>query len=144
MAGYVGHTGGLTNPRPWRGRCRAGYSNTGGPPLPRKRAPLQKKVVESEPDDQTHSKRRQGKALTASKDMRSRRIILNDPPNRNARTGSYHGKTAPVPMHNAYTWRNPGGPIGSPAGHQTAGYATAKSNHGGKHAGTNGLSLIHI
>ena len=36
-------TGGLTNPRPWRGRCRAGYSNTGGPPLPRKRAPLQKK-----------------------------------------------------------------------------------------------------
>ena len=42
MAGGVGHTGGLTNPRPWRGRCRAGYSNTGGPPLPRKRAPLQK------------------------------------------------------------------------------------------------------
>ena len=38
----VEHTGGLTNPRPWRGRCRAGYSNTGGPPLPRKRAPLQK------------------------------------------------------------------------------------------------------
>ena len=35
-------TGGLRNPRPWRGRCRAGYSNTGGPPLPRKRAPLQK------------------------------------------------------------------------------------------------------
>ena len=33
-------TGGLTNPRPWRGRCRAGYSNTGGPPLPRKRAPF--------------------------------------------------------------------------------------------------------
>ena len=28
----------------WRGRCRAGFSNTGGPPLPRKRAPLQKKV----------------------------------------------------------------------------------------------------
>ena len=43
MAGGVGHMGGLTNPRPWRGRCRAGYSNTGGPPLPRKRAPLQKK-----------------------------------------------------------------------------------------------------
>ena len=35
--------GGLTNPRPWRGRCRAGYSNTGGPPLPRKRAPSSKK-----------------------------------------------------------------------------------------------------
>ena len=43
MVDGVGHTGGLTNPRPWRGRCRAGYSNTGGPPLPRKRAPLQKK-----------------------------------------------------------------------------------------------------
>ena len=42
MAGGVGHTGGLTNPRPWHGRCRAGYSNTSGPPLPRKRAPLQK------------------------------------------------------------------------------------------------------
>ena len=46
MAGGVGHTGGLTNPHPWRGRCRAGYSNTGGPPLPRKRAPLQKKTLE--------------------------------------------------------------------------------------------------
>ena len=30
----MGHTGGLINPRPWRERCRAGYSNTGGPPLP--------------------------------------------------------------------------------------------------------------
>ena len=45
MAGGVGHMGGLTNPRPWRGRCRAGYSNTGGPPLPQKRAPLTKKWV---------------------------------------------------------------------------------------------------
>ena len=35
--------GGLTNPRPWRGRCRAGYSNTGGPPLPRQREPLRAK-----------------------------------------------------------------------------------------------------
>ena len=43
MTGGVGHTGGLTNPRPWRRRCRAGYSNTGGPPLPRKRAPSSKK-----------------------------------------------------------------------------------------------------
>ena len=43
MAAGVGHTGGLTKPRPWRGRCRAGYSNTGGPPLPRKRAPSSKK-----------------------------------------------------------------------------------------------------
>ena len=36
-------TGGLTNPRPWRGRCRAGSSKTGGPPLPQKRAPYTKK-----------------------------------------------------------------------------------------------------
>ena len=40
---FTGCTGGLTKLRPWRGRCRAGYSNTGGPPLPRKRAPLTKK-----------------------------------------------------------------------------------------------------
>ena len=26
MEGGMGHTGGLTNRRPWRGRCRAGYS----------------------------------------------------------------------------------------------------------------------
>ena len=44
MAGVVGHTGGLTNPRPWRGRCRAGFSNTDGPPLPQKRAPYKKSV----------------------------------------------------------------------------------------------------
>ena len=31
--------GGLINPRTWRRRCRASSSNTGGPPLPRKRAP---------------------------------------------------------------------------------------------------------
>ena len=48
MAGSVGHMGGLTNPRPWCGRCRAGYYNTGGPPLPRKRAPLQKRCRELE------------------------------------------------------------------------------------------------
>ena len=36
--------GGLINPRPWRGRCRAGYSNTGGPPLPRKRAPYKNRT----------------------------------------------------------------------------------------------------
>ena len=44
MVGVVGHTGGLTNPRIWRRRCRAGYSNTGGPPLPQKRAPFSKKA----------------------------------------------------------------------------------------------------
>ena len=44
MEGGVGHNGGLTNPRPRPGRCRAGYFNTGGPPLPRKRAPSQKRT----------------------------------------------------------------------------------------------------
>ena len=69
---------------------------------------------------------------------------LNDSPNRNARTGSYRGKTAPMPMHDAYTWRNPGGPIGSPACNQTAGYATAKSDHAGKHVGTNGRAGCNV
>ena len=73
------------------------------------------------------SKRRQGKTHTASKAMRSRRVVLNDSPNRNARTGSHRGKTASMPMHDAYTWRNPGGPIGSPAGDQTAGFVCFQS-----------------
>ena len=42
MVGGVGHTDGLKKTRPWRGRCRAGCSITGGPPLPRKMAPLVK------------------------------------------------------------------------------------------------------
>ena len=29
MTGGVGHTGGLTSPRPWLRRGRVGYSNTG-------------------------------------------------------------------------------------------------------------------
>ena len=41
--GGVGHIDGLTNPRAWRGRCRAGFSNTGGPSSPRKRASFTKK-----------------------------------------------------------------------------------------------------
>ena len=40
----MGHTGGVIYPRPWRRRCRASYSNTGGPPLPRKRGALSKKA----------------------------------------------------------------------------------------------------
>ena len=39
----AGHTGGLINPRPWQRRCPSGYSNTGGPPLPRKRVSLRRK-----------------------------------------------------------------------------------------------------
>ena len=37
MDKYDGIMGGLTNP---------GFSNTGGPPLPRKKAPLQKSMTE--------------------------------------------------------------------------------------------------
>ena len=48
MSGDVGHTVGLKKPRPWRGRCGAGYSNTGGPSLPQKRAPCQKTLIEAE------------------------------------------------------------------------------------------------
>ena len=33
MVDDVGHTSDLTNPHPGRRRCRAGHSNTGGPPL---------------------------------------------------------------------------------------------------------------
>ena len=45
--------------------------------------------------------------------MRSRRVVLNDPPNSNTRTGTgtYRGKTAPVPMYDLHSWRNPGGPV---------------------------------
>ena len=43
----------------------------------------------------THSQMRQGKALTTPKDMRSRRVVLNDNPYRNVRTstgtGTYRG-----------------------------------------------------
>ena len=45
MAGGVGHTGGLTNPRPWRGRFQAGYSNTSGPSLASKEGAFTKKTV---------------------------------------------------------------------------------------------------
>ena len=38
--------GGPTNPRPGLGQYRAGFSNNGGSPKPRKRAPFQKKIAE--------------------------------------------------------------------------------------------------
>ena len=41
----MGHMGGLINPRPGRGQDRTGFSNTGGSPKPRKRAPCQKKIL---------------------------------------------------------------------------------------------------
>ena len=42
----MGHMGGLINPRPGRGQYRASFSNTGGSPKPRKRAPCQKKIIQ--------------------------------------------------------------------------------------------------
>ena len=45
MVGDKGHMGGLINPRPGRGQYRAGFSNTGGSPKPRNRAPYQKNRV---------------------------------------------------------------------------------------------------
>ena len=39
MVGNMGHMGGLINLRPWHGQYRAGFSNTGGSPKPRKKAP---------------------------------------------------------------------------------------------------------
>ena len=38
----MGHMGGPINPRPGRGQYRAGFSNTGGSPKPRKKAPCKK------------------------------------------------------------------------------------------------------
>ena len=45
MVGDMGHKGGLINPRPRRGQYRAGFSNTGGSPKPRKRAPCKKTLI---------------------------------------------------------------------------------------------------
>ena len=47
MEGEMGHMDGLINPRPGRGQFWAGFSNTGGSPKPRKRAPCQKKPLRS-------------------------------------------------------------------------------------------------
>ena len=70
--------------------------------------------------------------------MRSRRVILHDSPNSNTRAGTYRGKTAPVPVYDWHSWRNPGGPIGPPSGDKAAGYAAAKSDNARKHADPNG------
>ena len=44
----MGHMGGLIGkPRPGRGQCRASFSNTDGPPKPRKRAPCPKKMSDT-------------------------------------------------------------------------------------------------
>ena len=41
----MGRMGGLINPRPGGGQYRAGFSNTGASPEPRKRAPCQKRKI---------------------------------------------------------------------------------------------------
>ena len=73
--------------------------------------------------------------------MQSRRVILNDSPNRNTRTGTYIGKAAPVPMHDAHSWRNPGGPVGSPAGTAQQKSRQGKPNKAQKNAGGNVLRV---
>ena len=42
----MGHTGGLTNPRPLHGRCHAAYYNTDGPPC-LKRGRCQKNIFQN-------------------------------------------------------------------------------------------------
>ena len=49
-----------------------------------------------------------------------------------------------MPVHDAYAWRNPGGPIGSPAGNKATGYAVAKSDHAGKHGSANGRAVHNV
>ena len=48
IVGDAGHKGGLTNPCPWRGQCRAGFSNTSGPPKSHSEGAASKKVLKSQ------------------------------------------------------------------------------------------------
>ena len=82
------------------------------------------------------SKRRDRKAKSSPKTVRSRRVVLDNPPNRNA--GTNRGQATSVPLYDPQSWRNPGGPIGPPAGDKAAGYAAAKSDNARKHADPNG------
>ena len=84
-------------------------------------------VLEGEPDNQASSKRRDRKAKFSPKTVRSRRVVLDNPPNRTA--GANHGQATSVPLYDSQSWRNPGGPIGPPAGNKAAGYAAAKPNN---------------
>ena len=74
----MGHKGGLTNPCPWRGRCRAGYSNTGGPPLPQKRAPCQKKVVDDVTGGQVVPLIHGSAHITTHRETRSIHAVQNE------------------------------------------------------------------
>ena len=97
-------------------------------------------VLESEPDNQAHSKGRERKAKSSTKTVRSRRVVLDNPPSRT--TGSHRGQT--VPLYDSQSWRNPGGPIGPPASDQTAGYATAKPAYAGQRGPPRAQRLINL
>ena len=81
-------------------------------------------VVESEQDNEADNQGRQGKALIPPKNVRSRRVTHANPDTR-TNTSTDRGKATPVPMHNPQSWRNLGGPIGSPTSH--------KPDNAGKH-----------
>ena len=56
-------------------------------------------VLESEPNNQASSKRRDRKAKPSPKAVRSRRVVLDNPPNRNA--GTNRGQATSVPLHDS-------------------------------------------
>ena len=87
-------------------------------------------VVESKPDDEADCQGRQGKALVHTKNVQPRGVSN---PNPSTHSGVNRGKATSVPVHNPQSWRNPGGPIGSPASHKTTSYVVAKPNNAGKH-----------
>ena len=65
----------------------------------------------------------------------------------NARSSSHPGtncgKATSMPVHNPQSWRNPGGPIRTPAGYETS-YAAAKPYNAGKHKGANGRAGCNV
>ena len=77
--------------------------------------------------------------------MQSRRVVLDNPPNSTASTNS--GQATSVPLYDLHSWRNPGGPIGPPAGNKAASYAAAKAGvHGftksfAKEIGSRGITV---
>ena len=85
-------------------------------------------VLESKPDDQTYDKRREGKAKSSKKTVRSRRVVIDNTPRHTA--GSHRGQATAMPnLYQPQPWRNAGGPIKPPAGDQATGNAIAKPNN---------------
>ena len=91
--------------------------------------------MESEQDDEAHSERRQGETLVHTETVRQRGISNT---RSSSRPGTNRGKATSMPVHNPQSWRNPGGPIRTPAGNKAASYAAAKPNNAGKYKGANG------